>query len=319
MKRSEKNKKRKILPWVIVIILILVGGVAGFGLMVYKDLTNTAKNIHTDLKRDKSDKREEAINVKDLHPFSVLMLGVDERKDDAGRSDTMVVLTVNPQQKSTKLLSIPRDTLTEIVGKDFNDKINHAYAYGGIKMSLNTVEHFLDIPIDYVVQVNMESFKDIVDAVGGIDLKNDFAFSWGGKDFPVGTVHLNGEQALAYVRMRYEDPRGDFGRQDRQKNVIQAVLKKGASVNTLFNYGDIFKAIEKNVRTNLTFDEMVDIQSNYRDATKKIDQLYSGDGDGQMIDGVWYYIYDDKELLSIKNDLRKHLELPPVETLSNEE
>lgn len=311
MTRKER-KKRRVLPWVLAVIFILAGTVSAFAYKIYSDLNNTANNIHEDLDRNKSNKRDSAVDVKNLHPFSVLILGVDERKDDKGRSDTMVVVTVNPKEKSTKMMSIPRDTYTEMVGKGFKDKANHAYAYGGIKMAMDTVENLFDIPIDYVVQVNMESFKDIVDAVGGIDIDNDFAFNFRGQQFDKGMVHLNGEEALGYVRMRYEDPRGDFGRQDRQKKVLQAVLKKGASLSGILNYSDIFKAIEKNIRTNLTFDEMMDIQSNYRDAIGDIEQLYIDEGEGHISDnGVWYYHMNNKELQDITNTLRKHLNLAP--------
>ena len=239
----------------------------------------------------------------------MLVLGVDERKGDAGRSDTIIVLTVNPKTKSSTMVSIPRDTYTEIIGKGKMDKINHAYAFGGIEMSMHTVENLLDIPIDYVVQVNMDSFKDIVDAVGGITVNNTLDFTVDDYSYPVGEITLDGEEALSFVRMRYEDPRGDFGRQDRQKQVIQAVLREGASVNSLVNYKSIFGAIGDNVRTNMTFDEMVDVQANYRDAFGKVDQLYIQNGAGQKIDGIYYYMMNDEELNEIKTTLKTHLEL----------
>lgn len=124
-----------------------------------------------------------------------------------------------------KIISIPRDSYTEIIGKGKKDKINHAYAFGGINMAVKTVENFLDIPIDHYIEVNMEGFKDIVDAVGGIEVNNDMEFKYG-EHFNKGEIHLNGDQALLYSRMRYNDPRGDFGRQMRQRQVIQAVIKK---------------------------------------------------------------------------------------------
>ena len=190
-----------------------------------------------------------------------------------------------------------------------NDKINHAFAFGGIEMSLDTVENFLDIPIDYVMQVNMESFKDIVDAVGGITVNNTLDFNVGSYAFPKGNISLNGDKALDFVRMRKEDPRGDFGRQDRQKQVLQGVLREGASVSSLLNYKDIFGAIGNNVRTNLTFDEMVEIQKNYRDAAGKVDQLYIENGTGETINKIWYYMMNDAELKGIQDELKEHLEL----------
>ncbi|GAA3319168.1 hypothetical protein GCM10020331_024960 [Ectobacillus funiculus] len=156
------------------------------------------------------------------------MLGADERADEVGRSDTLLVITLNPRTKSMKMVSIPRDTYTEIVGKGKSDKINHAYAFGGIDMSVNTVENFLNIPIDYYIEVNMAGFKDIVDAVGGVDVVNDLDFFHSLVIiFAKGPIHLNGEEALVYSRMRKQDPRGDFGRQMRQRQIIKAVIQKG--------------------------------------------------------------------------------------------
>lgn len=133
-------------------------------------------------------KRTDTLNLGSKEPFSVLMLGVDERDGDSGRSDTMIVLTVNPDKKSVKMLSIPRDTRTEIVGHGTTDKINHAYAFGGVAMSMDTVENFLDIPIDYFMQINMEGFKDIVDSVGGVTVDNDLDFTYEGVHFAKGRL-----------------------------------------------------------------------------------------------------------------------------------
>lgn len=305
MKRSD-NKKKKKWPWVVGIVLLLSGA---YLLNVYMSFTSTLKDIHSPIDREVSDMRENEIKLEEKDPFSVLMLGVDEREGDAGRSDTIIVMTVNPTDKSSKMVSIPRDTYTEIIGRDSKDKINHAYAFGGIEMSLATVENLLDIPIDYVVQVNMEGFEDIVDAVGGVSVDNTLDFSVDSYDFPVGNLTLNGEEALSYVRMRYEDPSGDFGRQHRQKQVIQAVLKEGASVKSLVNYRSIFNALGSNVQTNMTFDEMIDVQKNYRDAIGTVDQLYFEKGTGGKINGVWYYHMNEAELAEKQDFLKEHLEI----------
>lgn len=308
MGRATRSKKKK-WPWIVGGIGIIILAILIYGIVIFKSFTNTAKEIHEPIDREVSEKREKPVVFKDQEPFSVLVLGVDEREGDAGRSDTVIVLTVNPETNSTKMVSIPRDTYTEMVGRDFKDKINHAYAFGGIEMSMETVENLLDIPLDYVVQVNMDSFKDIVNAVGGIKVNNSLDFNAGSYSFPKGEISLNGDEALAFVRMRKEDPRGDFGRQDRQKQVLQAVLREGASVNSLLNFNSIFDAIGKNVRTNMTFDEMVEVQKNYRDAAKKVDQLYIEKGTGETIDKVWYYIMNDAELENIQGELKEHLEL----------
>ncbi|MHA6258827.1 LCP family glycopolymer transferase [Sporosarcina sp. CAU 1771] len=304
-----ERKKRKKWPWIVSGFGIIVSVLVIYGVMIYSNLTETAKEMHEPIDRTVSEKREEAVAFGKQEPFSLLVLGVDEREDDKGRSDTIIVMTVNPELKSTKMVSIPRDTYTEIAGKNFKDKINHAYAFGGIEMSMATVENLLDIPIDYIVQVNMDSFKDIVDAFGGIKINNTLDFTVGSTVFPKGDVSLNGEEALSFVRMRYEDPRGDFGRQDRQKQVIQAVLSQGASLNSLLNYKSIFSALGNNIKTNMTFEEMVEVQKNYKDAAKNVEQIYINEGIGEMKSGIWYYIMNETELENVQNELKMHLEM----------
>ncbi|CAI9385751.1 MULTISPECIES: LytR family transcriptional regulator [Bacillaceae] len=307
--RSDKPKRKKN-KWLRIsglVLLILIIAILAYGFTVYKSLTDAVDTMHVPVDRV-TEKRTDLLDLNKKEPFSVLMLGVDEREGDSGRSDTMIVLTVNPEKKSVKMLSIPRDTRTEIVGHGTTDKINHAYAFGGVAMSMDTVENFLDIPIDYYMQINMEGFKDIVDAVGGVTVNNDLDFTYSGVHFPEGKITLDGEDALKFSRMRKEDPRGDFGRQLRQRLIIQAVIKEGASLNTLTNFNDIFEALGKNVKTNITFDEMVDIQKNYKNAAGDIEQ-FSIEGSGQTINKIWYLIVSDEERTNIQNKLKEHLDL----------
>jgi polyisoprenyl-teichoic acid--peptidoglycan teichoic acid transferase len=303
-----RRKKRRRLKWrniigLFLFIIFIFGGLYGF--TVYNSFNKAVATMHEPLDGKQSEEKPEAIKRKE--PFSVLMLGVDEREGDKGRSDTMIVLTVNPNNQSIKMLSIPRDTRTEIVGKGKEDKINHAYAFGGVSMAVDTVENFLDIPIDYYVKINMEGFKDIIETVGGINVENDFAFTVEEVDFPAGQIHLNGDEALTFIRMRYDDPNGDFGRQERQRQVIQAVIKEGASISSLSKAPDIFQAIGSNVKTNLTFEEMINIQKNYKEAGKNIEQL-TIQSEGKMIDNIYYGIVTLAEQKRIQDELKLQLE-----------
>ncbi|KMJ59039.1 trascriptional regulator [Bacillus sp. LL01] len=293
----------KILISVLGIVTI---GVGIFVFSVYKSLEDAAGSMHSPLDRPNSEKRVTEVDFNKKDPLSFLILGVDERPGDRGRSDSMIVLTVNPNQKSMQMVSIPRDTRTEIVGKGFDDKINHAYAFGGPEMSIATVENFLDIPIDYFVQVNMESFKDIVDAVGGVTIKNKLEFSQSGHHFPQGEIQLNGDEALSFSRMRSAD--SDFGRQQRQRDVIQAIINKGASVSSVTKFDDILDILGNNIRTNLTFDEMVNIQSNYKDARHNLTQ-HQVNGSGTRIDNIYYLLVGEEDRLNLSNLLKDHLEL----------
>jgi polyisoprenyl-teichoic acid--peptidoglycan teichoic acid transferase len=309
MSRLNKNTQRNKRKWVralLLIFFIMFLGVGVYAYTVYNSLSNAVDTMHQPLEREKSEKRSNEVSLKKAEPFSVLLLGVDEREGDKGRSDSIIVLTVNPEQNSVKMLSIPRDTRTEIIGKGNQDKINHAYAFGGVDMSIKTVENFLDIPLDYFVQINMEGFKDIVDSVGGVKVQNEFAFNQEGSHFPKGEIKLSGEEALNYSRMRHEDPQGDYGRQLRQRQIIQGVIREGASLSSLANFSDIFQALGNNVKTDLTFDEMVTIQSNYKNASKDIEQIQMA-GQGTKINEIYYIEIPQDEKIKVQDVLKKHL------------
>lgn len=303
----RSQKKKRIWPRVTgIILLLLLIGIGVYGYTVYKSVKDTVQTMHEPVKHES--KRTEPVALTKKQPFSVLMLGVDERAGDSGRSDTIIVLTVNPNTNSVKMLSIPRDTRTTIIGKGTEDKINHAYAFGGVEMSMNTVENFLDIPIDYYMKINMQGFKDIVDAVGGVTVQNNLDFSQDKYHFPVGEVTLDGDKALSFSRMRHQDPNGDFGREARQRQIIQAILHKGASISSLTNYNTILGAIGKNVKTNLTFDQMVEIQKNYKDAANNIEQMKIS-GNGTMINNIYYLVISPQEQQRVQNELKTQLEL----------
>ena len=304
MTETRRHRKKKKRTWlkvlgIIMLILLIAGGSLAFS--VWNSLTDSIDQMQSTLDTGTNK------NLSKKEPFSVLLLGVDEREGDSGRSDTMIVLTVNPQAESVKMLSIPRDTRTEIVGHGTVDKINHAYAFGGTEMTIDTVEAFLDIPIDYFVEINMEGFEDIVDALDGVTVNNTLDFTYGGVHFAKGEITLNGEEALLYSRMRKQDPNGDFGRQARQRQVIEAIIKKGATISSLTNYGDIFDALGKNIETNLSFKDMSSLLKNYRTAASNIEDL-TIEGSGQKIGGIYYYVVPDAEKERIQSELDGHLQ-----------
>lgn len=304
----KQPKKRKRGPKIALLILVVL--IAVFGLFiwkVYSDVTGTTEKIYKGVETE--DVRTKPVDINKSEAFSILMLGVDERADDTGRSDTIMVMTVNPKTNESKIVSIPRDTYTELVGKGTMDKINHAYAYGGISMSMNTVQNLLDIPIDYYVEVNMEGIQDIVDAVGGIQVTSPLSFTSEGYTFTENqTETLDGAAALAYARMRHEDPNGDYGRQGRQRQVLEAIVKKGASFSTIANYQSVLGTMENNMKTNLAFSDMLDIFSKYRSAAGNIEQIQL-EGTGIMMNGVSYQQIDPAELARVFTLLKQQLEL----------
>ncbi|MCP8967802.1 polyisoprenyl-teichoic acid--peptidoglycan teichoic acid transferase TagU [Ectobacillus ponti] len=301
-------KKKKVLYWVLGVAGFLVLCIGAYAFTLYTQVSKTVKEVNQPLDRDVSPKRNQPASLSDGKPISILMMGVDKRENDAGRSDSLMLVTLNPAKQSMITTSIPRDTYTEIVGKGTMDKINHAYAFGGPDMAVNTVENFLNVPVDYYVEVNMEGFKDVVDAVGGIEVTNNFAFKSGAYTFNEGGLHLNGDQALAYTRMRKEDPNGDFGRQARQRQVMLGIVQKGANIGSLANLGAMLQAVGSHVRTNLTQQDMLSVVQHYKDCRLNADQDMI-EGQGRMMNQIYYYMVSDAVRQSYSDKLREHLSL----------
>ncbi|WP_379970589.1 LytR family transcriptional regulator [Ectobacillus sp. sgz5001026] len=301
--------KKKIILWVVGVMGIVAIGIGVYAYNIYSNVQKALHEVNQQLDRSQSPKRTDEVSVAQKKPISILLAGYDQRPEDTGRSDSLMLMTLNPTAQSMKIVSIPRDTYTDIIGKGTKDKINHAFAFGGMNMSVNTVENFLNVPVDYYIAVNMEGFQAFVDAVGGVDVNNDLDFTADGTHFAKGNVHLDGKQALAYTRMRHEDPNGDFGRQMRQQSVLQAVIKKGASVSSLANYGTILTAIQRNVKTNLTQDDLFKIQENYKNSRNNVEQIQLN-GEGKIMNGIWYYVVSDQTKADLSKKLRNHLSLP---------
>ncbi|WP_373022347.1 LCP family glycopolymer transferase [Terribacillus halophilus] len=292
MGRKEKRKKKRTwLKVLLSIVAILVIAVVATGFYA----TNKAKTTVNTMQKntDTIDKKQSTTKVKEKEKINILLLGVDQRDGDAGRSDALMVMSLDPANDAMKIISIPRDTRTEIVGHGTTDKINHAYAFGGIDMSVATVENFLDMEVDYFAEMNMEGLSDFVDAVGGITVNNqldwiDEGYYQKGYHYAQGEIQLDGPKAMGYVRMRHLDPDGDFGRNARQRQVIQAVIDKGASIKSVNKVDNILGALGNNVKTNMDFSTMTDLFKNYRNVRQNAEN-YQMQGTGTKIDGVYYY------------------------------
>ena len=267
---------KKVVLGFLSVLLVVVAGVCAYGIKMYSDANSTINGIYQSVNR-KSNKGATA-NIDAQEPFSVLLMGIDTGdlgRTEQGRSDTTMVVTINPKENKSTMISLDRDILTDIVGNDTQDKLNHAYAFGGAEMAINTVQELLDIPIHHYVSINMKGLKDLIDAVGGIEVDNTIGeFTLDGITVPAGKIKLDGTTGLAYARMRHEDPEGDVA----------------------------------NVKTDLTWDDMMDIQSKYLSAFKTIDseQLQ---GYSATIDDIYYQVLDPNSLYKTQTTLRKQLGL----------
>ncbi|MEB7803737.1 LCP family glycopolymer transferase [Enterococcus faecalis] len=299
------SKGKKIFAIIFGIILVLFLAVVAMGAKLYWDVSKSMDKTYETVERSKKSQ----VNLNNKEPFSVLLLGIDTGDDgrvEQGRSDTTIVATVNPRDKQTTLVSLARDTYVDIPGQGKQDKLNHAYAFGGASLAMDTVENYLNIPINHYVSINMAGLKELVNAVGGIEVNNNLTFSQDGYDFTIGKISLDGEQALSYSRMRYEDPNGDYGRQERQRKVIEGIVQKVLSLNSVSNYQEILTAVSDNMKTDLSFDDMKKIALDYRSAFGKVkqDQLQ---GTGFMQDGFSYQRVDEQELTRVQQELKNQL------------
>src|SRR5699024_6985009 len=162
-------------------------------------------------------------------------------------------------------------------------------------MAVATVENFLNIELDYYVRINMEGLEALVDEIGPITVKNDIAWNDGKYDFPEGHVDMNGDKTMDFVRMRKQDPSGDYGRTKRQRQVIEAIVKRGASVGSIPKIDSVLEILGSNMSTNMDFADMKKMFSGYRDTRHNI-ETYMLEGSGTTIDGIYYYQVSDEEV-----------------------
>ncbi len=319
-KRRQKKKKGKLLFIFILITALLVGTS-----IVFADKLNLFHQTISTITQDVGNRTEEEAQeiIENAKPINILLLGIDNgaygRPTEDGRSDTMLLLTSNPTEKKAQLLSIPRDTYTEIVGMNYYDKINHAYAYGQAKMAINSVEKLFDTSIDFYMEINMSGLMEFVDAVGGIEVTSPLTFTYEGRSFEEGKKELlDGESALRFARMRYDDPEGDYGRQKRQRIVIEQLVKKMMSFNSITNFEKIMNAVSKNVKTDIPIGKIMALKNTYGPSFDHLEQAFIEERSLLLTNSIGeqiYYSYaTDEELLEKSNLIRKYLGQKPVKT-----
>ena len=316
-----KTPKRKLRGWVkfgLIPFLLVVLLVGGYGVHLYIKAGSTMNEAYEDDGRDKSDLRDDYVDPK-FDNVTVLLMGIDEneKRSERGeptRTDALILASLNKDDKSVKLLSIPRDSYVYIPEVGYEDKINHAHAFGGTRSTIDTVENLLDIPVDYYVKVNFNAFVDVVDAIGGIDVEVPYEFKESNSKDKRDSIHLmpgeqtlDGEEALALARTRKQDT--DVMRGQRQLEIVDAMVSKVASVSSVLKYDDVIEAVGKNMSTNMTFTEMKSFFS-YATHGSKIDiEKLSLEGYDYQPEGIYYWQLDHEELQNTINTLKAHLEL----------
>lgn len=321
---GKKSKRKKIFYFVGIPLLVVIVAVLSYGGFLYNKAASVMDNSYQPIERENS-KREEIPNV-NVDDISMLILGVDDSNvrdfKEGSRTDAMILATFNQKQKSIKLLSIPRDTYVYIPEKERYTKINHAHSYGGVKLTIETVEELLDIPIDHYVKLNFNAFMEVVEAVGGVDVYVPYEIKeLDSKDrlrkihLKPGIQRLNGEEALAFVRTRKMD--NDVERGKRQQEVITAILKKAMSISSITKYADIIEAVGDNMTTDIPFSEMKSFLD-YAAAGPNLNVETSVlKGEDTYIDRTYYYQLDEDALEETKHTLKQHLGIVPDTNMTN--
>lgn len=286
--RSKRRKKKSSNFWPM-FLLLCAFAIAAVGGALF------ASSTTFDKPHDKPEKQN-LLTAKDK--IIVMIMGVDEREDDVGRSDTLMVATLDPKKKKAALLSIPRDTRVKIRGYGF-DKINSAYAYGGYELTKDTVEDLIGVHMEHHILINIKSFKKIIDAIGGVDINVEkrmyYEDVWdddGGLliDLQPGPQHMDGNTAITYVR--YRDEEGDIGRIRRQQKFMQAVMDRITSPAIIPRIPSIIKEVISSVETDLSMKQLIEFATSLKDAQKTGLQAEMLPGKPIYIDGVSYWLPD---------------------------
>lgn len=243
---------------------------------------------------------------------NIALFGIDETEGTSGRSDCIMILTIDNQHNELKLSSIIRDSYVTIPTKDKKDKINHAYAFGGPKLALETLNTSFNLNLGQFITVNFSSLPKIIDDIGGITLDitgeelkyinqyinniNQINNTNSPNIVASGNQLVNGTQALAYCRIRYTDG-GDFERSQRHRTVINQVFEKSKTIS-LTKYPSLLNEILPLIHTNLEKSEILSLAFDLNSLKNRtiLQDRFPGDedGSGKLIDGIYYYVFDEE-------------------------
>lgn len=283
---NKKNHKAvKVILIVLLVLIIIIGAAAGCG---YWYVQNKVSKINqVDVNEDEIEITE-GVKEELADYRNIAILGIDSREDTyslGNRSDCIIIASINNKTKEVKLVSVYRDTYLELTGRNL-DKVTHAYSYGGPTLTLSTLNTNLDLDITEFVTANFDAVKEIVNDIGGIDITVTDAEATGIPGITsAGTYTLNGEQALAYARIRKIDT--DYKRTERMRTVIAASLEKVKKMSATELNTAADKVLPR-LYTNIDSNEIMSLIPTV--ASYKITESkgWPQTVEGKIINGVWY-------------------------------
>lgn len=262
--RARKRPRRKgriVLGVLLVLVLAVVGVVAGYGLMLNNTL-NQAESVSEAFPDDADRPAAVEPDDGDEAPVNILLLGTDTRASGASlltdlgsRADTIMLMHIPGDRESVQLMSFMRDLWVDIPGHG-TAKINAALAHGGVPLMVQTVETIVDQRIDHVAIIDFEGFEGLTDALDGVTVSNDVAFSADGHSFEEGSITLEGEDALVFVRERYAFADGDYQRVRNQRAYLSGLMDRVLSRDVLTNplrVNDLADTMAPHMATTDTF------------------------------------------------------------------
>ncbi|KRN07462.1 LytR family transcriptional regulator [Liquorilactobacillus sucicola DSM 21376 = JCM 15457] len=315
-KPAFKSRQKTIFFWTLFGLICCLGIGILYVSRIYKNARQATNTIYSPNNVKK--KRDTSSLLKSGSPISILLMGTDTGalgRNFKGRTDTLIILTLNPDKEKMTLVSLPRDAKVAVTNYEnrYPSKLNSAYDYGGSATAVKTVQKYLNVPIDFYATINMGGLEHMVNAVNGVDISPTLTFSYGGYSFTKNkTVHMSGAEALAYVRMRHTDPQGDYGRQLRQRQVLTQVASNGGKLKNLLSTR-FFGEISKQLKTDLSFNDIMLLALKYRTATHHMTSDHA-QGNPQMINGVSFESVPEDEKQRVTDLLRSSLDIPKAET-----
>ena len=291
-KKANKKKSRlsKVIFALVLICFAVIFGWAGYvGAYLYPMLVMDYTEEETPAPI--TEKQQEAF---DEGKLTVLLMGSDRREgENVSRSDTLMVAFVDLYNKEIRLLSMPRDTYVTIPTTGEQTKLNHAYAYGGVDLTKETLAYNFGIECEYYMDVDFQGFIDIIDALGGVtvDVPYDMYYIEEGIDLKAGVQTLDGNKALQFCRFR-GDSRGDLGRIERQQAFLVALKESMFSAGTLFKIPELSSAVMDNMVTDFSGTQLLQILLQFKDGVNF--ETYQPQIVAEYIDEISYVMVTDQ-------------------------
>lgn len=311
---TKSTKRKKILLYTLAFVIIAGVGsfifrkelmIFGFDNVVAPAIEQTLKESYVPLEEAGDSGSQTTTTASDNeHPFSLLLLGTDQRGKENGLSDSIIYTVIRPEDNKALFVSIPRDSFAEIIGAENvkgarkKNKINSAHSYGGPQMSVDTVKNLLNVPIEYYATINFNGLVGVTDALGGVELPITKVIENKSPDHEKLRIEPNkpiysGEEALMYVRYREDS---DFKRTERQRIFLKSALDRMKKIDNILNIQNIIEIAGSNFKTNMKSDFILDLAKKViiEGGTPEITS-HMMQGEGSHTD-QWYYILDEDDI-----------------------